>query len=920
MWDLGILAENGPRMTGNAWLLETKPDGTAVLLVNQLRVVELLPPEVMEQRMKARMAAMEKKMKAGQTPDAENPGELEPDEDDLETTAETRPGSWKEADLKADTASLIEFLNKSGKDNEYELKQSAAGFFLFAAHLNSRGQVAEANQIISLLFQKVGESRKVVASVMNQIAEVEYNKVCREFETTGDWPRYLSAMEGLLRLSSSWRNAPLVEKVAGMVRKQLEQKSAPALTGEGLTEDDTRIATLLGRPDAVVSLHNSVFSGMSWLTADPVPAGGQKQGEKTSGPLDLIQQRGARAVPLLVAMLNDGYLVRTKGGEREDFSAFEADDDLMSAEEQEQRMEQFPRPLSRGEIARRILEPLVSDRAQAGNPDNKLTVEELAQKSRAWYEKHKTPDRSGLRRQLLAEGSEEMLGYLMASQDPADRAAAESHLMNPDRLLENLSNVFRYAQQQGPTVKLFVRGYLAELNKLPSLVPKRNASQMSPESLKAQEEQIRSAIKVLGDLVSDKTTEQVLQELTSPEKKWNAQERRKTAAVLLTKLAQEEPDKALTLLLQACLKAKDGQLAGLLVQCAGSLRWVRANQRGASGAPRLPPPELKIGTHADLWKQVFALEPGASSDSDWGGTPLSFKDQVAAVIEGCYGDEDDGTEAEAARLLGVRIFEVIVQRAQSRLEGKTGADLPAYPNKMKVSKERAAQIGELLRSSAKEKQHEIAGNLSLDEIMALPDLIAGDPKLNEKLVPGSHLVEDVRVTAANEDLSRLCLSLKGKPLDRAALESLIAGCKKQAEQGSVVQVLIERRLPLAGLSLSLSSPQGQGGATGSRPAAGREAVLTATLQSEGPAGVSAYMQWPIKRAAPPQPGAAQAGPARSADDDLLTENKANSGEYFERQEQAFWKGLETLHEPARDVCQPYTLTLSVQGSGTTEVE
>ena len=914
----------GLKMTGNAWLLETKPDGTGVFLVNQVNVVELVPTEVMEQRMKARMEAA-KKLKPGQTSDA-NPGESETEENAAEPMGEARTADWKEADLKADVQSLIEYLNKADKVNKYELAQNATGFFLFAVQVHNRGQSAEANQIISLLFQRMGDSRKVLSAAMSQMADAEYQKVYQDFVKTGNWPQYLSAMESILsRFSTAWHSAPVVERVAGMVRKRVAQKAAPTLTGEGLTEEDAHIASLLGQPDTVVSPLHPVFGGLSWLISDPVSGGPQEQQQKKApGPLDLIQQRGIKAMPLLAAMLSDEYLIRTRGRTAESYRTFGADDDALSAEEAEQRLESFPRPVSRGEIARRILEPLVIGQDDEGGRRNRLTAEGLAQKSWAWYEQHKTADRAALRHQLLNEGRQEVLDYLLNSQDATDRTAAESYLMDPNKLLENLQFVGQYAQQQGPAARPFIQRYLAELKRQLAAMPKSDNSQTEVElPVQGRAEPVTDAIKVLEDLVSDKTLEQTLEELTGPEKKWNEEEMRKIVPVLFAKLEQEDPDKALTWLLQACLKTKDDQLAIFLVECAGSLRMAQAQRQRSAGTPPTPPRELKIETHADLWKQVLAQKRSAPSPGNLGEETLSFQVQVALAIESCHGNPNELWVGDAIKILGVRLAELIVQRAQARLAGKAAAELPAYPDETKVSKERAAQIGDLLRNSTTEKQHEIVNQLSLDEIVLLPDLVSADPKLNEKLVPGSHLIQNVRLAVKNDALARLCLPLKGKALDRKTLESLIAECRKQAEQGTNVVVLVERSLPLAGVNLSVMAGTSVGGPSGrsaGRRGAGGEASLMAVLQSRGSDPVQAHMHWPIKLATPPQSGAKQAEPAKPADDDLLPGSTRGAPEDEQGMEERFWESFHHLLEPTRSACEPYTCTLAVRGSNPTEEE
>ena len=571
-WGGSGLMDRGPKMTGNAWLLELKTNGTASVVMNQLTVTELMPAKAAEQPTKARLETLMANAKPGHAPYGPMLAGVEANVEALESLEELglpQTGNWKEADLQADLRSWLEYLPKVGGELDFQFKQKAVSLFLFAAHVHRRGHTAEANQIMALLFQKVGDSRKLLSAAMSRIANEQYQQVYAEFERTGDWAQYLSAMEGLLgRFGLAWRDAPLVERVAGMVRKQLDQKSAPGLSGAGWSEADLRIATLLAQSNTVIDPRHPVLNGLGWLAN----ADRRDPRQKPPGPLELIQQRGARVVPLLVALLQDEWLVRATSGARRQFSFLELEEEALSTEGVDNRLEDSARPWSRGQIARRILEPLVLERAEEFDQDGRPTPEELARKSRAWAARHTTDDRAELLRQLLAEGRQEPLHLLMDSPEPADRAAVESYLLQTNRLADNLTSVTLYAQQHGLAVKPFLRQYLAELKKLRSLLPKQELARADARYVKQREAQLRAEVEVLEDLASDQTAEQMLQAMTAPDAKWDRQQLERSGAALGAKLAQEDPDHALTLLLRSCLRSKDEALAEYLLECANQLR------------------------------------------------------------------------------------------------------------------------------------------------------------------------------------------------------------------------------------------------------------------------------------------------------------------------------------------------------------
>ena len=920
-WDANRMVNQSLKISGNAWLLEARTNGSAVVVVNETVVAEVMPRHVAESRLKARLEAVAAKVNPGQPLDAARLADLEGHEEAvaaMEERSRTLTGRWQEADLKGDIGHLLEYLQQPGGRRDYEFQQSAARWFLLAAHLHSRGQSAAANQLISLLFEKAGDSRKVIGAAMSQIADEQYRKVYAGFEQGGTWAEYLSGMEVLLgRFGAAWRNAPLVERVAGLVRRQLGQKSAPALPGAGWSEEDVRIATLLGQSNAVVSQQHRVFFGPGWLAS----LGPRPSQRRPLGPLELIRQRGGQVVPLLAALLQDEWLVRTRNGVSQRYSSPDLDGDTLTAEEVDVRLEDFAQPWSRGQIARRILEPLVLTRDTPSNRNSKPTVDELARKSRAWAAQHKTDTRSELLRQLLGEGRREALDLLMNSPEPLDRAAVELYLMRTNKLVESLPLVTEYARQQGATVKPFLRTYVAEVTRLQSLLSAWELAHPDAERDNQWEAQRQVELKTLEDLSSDQTAEQMLREMTSPATKSDHRQRERISMALDAKLAQEDPGDALTLLLQACLRSQDDALVEALLEVAGRLKPAPIGPASSAGAPPSKPREFKVEQHAELWRQVMAQQRTTRSERQYlGQDSISFRASVASLIDDFYGGPEAPHEMarlDVARTLGAKTYEVTVQRALARLTGKSDAQLPGYPDRTKVSQERLAQIGELLRQSTQENQHEIAGRLSLDERMALPDLVAADTKLNEKLVPGSHFIQTVEMSLTDESLTRLCLALKGKALDRKSFEALRAECNRLAEQGCSPLVLVQRRVPLAGVILQLRSRFDVRALIMSPPRlfegfpAGTRALLAASLFSEGPTTLHGYVAWAIKPAAAPTAGTKRPKLGRPAEDDLLPKNNSDMEDYVQRQEEEFWKSFERLFEPARNACQPYTCTLSI---------
>ncbi len=889
---------NEPKLAGNAWLLTIKPDGTAVMLLDQVRVIEVLPPALAEARMKARLEAMSRAA-AGNGATAES--------DAAEDVPDPVAGKWKEADLAADIHAVTEYLEKSDARSDYAVERSAGLLFLFAAQVHSRGQSAEANRMMALLFEKVGDSRTVLGAAINRIADAQYQEAYRAFATSGNWTQYLAAMEAqTARFGTVWRQAPVVARAMQAVRAQLASGTPPTLAGDGLTDDDRRIAGLLGRPDAVVSLRHPVFGGGTWVLQEPAasPTSG-----KPPGPLDLIQQRGTAAIPLLVALLADGRLVRTSGESSQSFPHFSSDDDPMDDEEIERTWANFPRPHSMGEVARRILAPLVLSEEEARGAVGAITPELLAQKSQVWYSQHKSDDRAALRRLFLASGRQEVIWRMIRSSEAADQEAMEAYLLAGKDLLERLSVAVEYVRFRGVAAKAFVGRYVAELNKLPAAGP---AASPGPMQRPSPAGKLAAVIKTLEELVSEETGEQQLQELLAVEQPWSEEKLQKVAPSLVTKLARQDPTAVRTALLQACLKTQDTILADFLVRCVGLDRMARLRARSQGGAAATQVEEPTLAAHADLWRQVMARPRSKATGSLFDSASLDFDVLVAYTIEELYGEvESANADPELAQILGDRLYPFMVQRAQARLAGKPAAELPGYPNKAGVGAERRAEITRLLQEATTENQHEVSGRLSLADLLVVPELVAADPKLNEKLVAGSHVIREVRLPEGNVDLARVCLSLKDKMLDRAAFEALVAECRRQEPLGIDISVILERRLPLAGLVLRVGAvavPQ-RLSAPADQVAAYPQAVLIAAVQAEGDEAVSGMAQWPLGAAPTPAPAPASA----ATDDDLLpTSGRSSPFGNHTRDDADFWESFRKLFVATRSPCTPYHCLLLVR--------
>jgi len=925
----------GPKLEGNAWLLEEKPGQSATVLVNELKPTEVLHPKVMERKQKELMEKMEKQARQAPARD---------DDDDFDEAMGFEfgemesAGEWKDADLAKDAKALIDWLAKAGEkganarglnDPQMFAMQFDGGvhFFFFAAHAYQKGLKAEANQIIDLVFKRIGDNRKVLASAMSELADVQYAAAYAKFSKAGDWKLYLTDMDTLLqRYPGVWRDRPIVEKVAASVRKQLARPEPPPVAGEGVTPEDQKLADALARDRKPLrNLQQFAYSGPLWLMPAQ-PMFGRPQTGTNAAPLERILQRKVQAIPLLIALLKDDYLLRVQAnpGGSHHFSSGD-DDEAMTAEEIDQRLEGYARPVSRGEIARTLLAGLVLTEEARYNRSVVPSVDEIARRSREWFEKHKAKSEQELLRFFLAEGKQNeqqmALNHLMRSKDEADLKEVERYLLTPEKLADRINHVVNYARTRGPKAKPLVTEFLAKARALPSLLPSHASNNRDARYRKRLEEQAQQQLKALEELASDKPADAVLKELLAADKSWNWEELNRSGEVLRTRLAAEGPEKALTLLLQGALDAKDDTLAGFLLQSAAQVPYMKLEQEAALVRGRPKPVKLPLEKYAELWKRLLAQDRKAASMQMYygfaGGSAPTHRQTVAMLLESLHGLNEESPammrRGMEMQTLGDLVYDLYVRRAEARLAGKPDAELPGFPDKGKVTDAREGELRQQLAALTPANQPKFVTGLALDEILVLPDLVKEDAKLNEKLAPAAHLIRAVKVGLTNDALTKLCESFKDKPLDKKTLEALVEQTKQLVKGGTAVVVSLTRSRPLAGVQLSvqpmppmMSAQYGRYGFGDDDSAPARPGMVNAQVYAMQ-AGVQGNAQWTVEMPKP-EPVAGKQG-----DDDLLKSavgGRFGNEDYMKQQEEKFWEAFGKLLEPALNVCDAYFCSLT----------
>lgn len=844
-------------LEGNAWLLEEAED-SGRFVVNPCRVCEVHDFQKTSRR--------QAKDDGGRS----DPRSL------LMGEGNQFMGQWTKADLEKDVAKTVQFLEEkieNRQQHDWTFRQNGYGtFLLIAIHYHARGYAREANRIADLLFEHSGDYRKVLVEALSVLASAQYDEACDRFAASGDWAAYQKDVNDLLaRFPAGWDYGRAVKRVGEAVQKRLEQPTPPPLAGEGLTDEDRKLADELAEAGPFVDL-DATSSGYRDFFVFPLPGS-----DRADHPLARLRARGVAAVPLLLAMLKDDYLLRIDTRRLNPGSMHYSIDSRSSAglsdEEVARQYATMRRPAARSDLAARWLQPLPITGARRRHGADELDKEELYEEVRAWYAAHKDKSPAELARLYLAEGGDDQksaaMQYLVEQGTESDFQAVEKHLLelaDAENVMMGMSLVSQYAGKRGAAAKPFVEQYEAR-------VRARGKEEGGMVILDERaDEQMDRFLKNLRQMVSAEPLDEILEKVAGGDT--NAPE----TSLLWHRLAQEKPADALGALLRAAPKAKDGEIAAellgmtMMMSRPAFFRQMSGRSEDADEEVR-----FKVADHADLWRAVLA--DARPAEEGVGGAGGTVGDTAAYAIEILYGE--GMPEGGSARELGPRAGEIMRKRAEARLEGKS--ELPGLPSADHVSAERKNELGAIFSMGAPGDVPRKLKGLTLNELLALADLAEEDDALNDRLRPASLLVRDVRATGLDEEAAKAWKASIGKPfgieLARRALEETRASVEAGVPQS--VQFVQE---PLLG-GVVIVIRRGEPDRMRRMIPGGSESSVAALFQLSREYGHAA---WPAKSTEESPDGESE---DEEYDEDRMAKTQAD-----------FWEQLEGALREGADVC------------------
>lgn len=795
------------RLAGNAWMLEETPKVKGRFIMAGLSIIEVYDNEAL---MKEQRKKWEDAQKTNTSARALN---ILNEQDDRLS------GQWKKVDLKKDVEKTVTFLSKEDKSgNRHDRLSYGDGYgtlFLNAFHYHSRGFTNEANLIVSKLFERAGDPKKVIGQAMEKIAGNRYNEILKAFKADGNWASFGTSLDAVTaQFAANWKQAPAVRKLSELVKQRVTQQQAPPLAGEGLTDQDKALAAELATAAPVKRSRYYGYDGGLWiLPAPPRPGMPARTGEKDI--IAGIKQKGMQAVPMLIALLKDEYLTRLDLTDISNTHTSYSFDSREAGEEMIEKMfKAMKRPARRCDIASELLKQLLLKKDDSRGNSSDAEGDDLIEEIKAWYAacKNKTPVELACTYLEGGDNNQQRVAiqYLMKAGKDADMDKIEKHFLSGKGSRTDTYIVREYVQERGEKARAFLEKYEA-------FIKNRQSAPDDNEMFKndAARKQMEAELTALKELVTVGSLKVILEQVVTGVKTMQEVE-----ASLYRKLASEKPADAVTVLLDSALKVKDADVsAGLLSMapyaqrtaggrffCAeiGDTDEIEPDEQHAGPAKKDKPAKLVITQHAAQWKQLLADK--RKIDDFFPGQELTVADAAATTINSMYGAPEgprNPYERSVTPSLGRRSLAIALAKAEGLLAGKPESELPKAPVLADLTPEKRRLVVAKIMQAADASIAQTVAGLSNEEHLALLLEARKDQKLNAKLASFANTVRDIEADTALAPAVKELEAAKDKVLNREVVDKVLKACTRFTGEGKIITCMITRRICLDGVIIKI---------------------------------------------------------------------------------------------------------------------
>lgn len=897
MHDVGMMSYE-IQLAGNAWLVSENKEARSVLISAVGRTLELLD---------------EKTYRKSQTNRAAN------------VSAET--GNWAPADLSRDLAKATAFVDKKikakaagNREARYDSFLRSDGpygtLFLLAAFAWQNGRIQEANALAGALFTLVGDHRKVIVGALNILADDQLDATADSFRKTRDWSAYHAKVVGLLqKYPAGWRQAGAAKMLADRLQTRAAMKEPPAIQGEGLGEEDQKLAKSLAMEASQTGMYgwSSELWILSWSKKMRV--------NKDDSVISRIKARGVSAIPLLIAMVPDETLCPLRRSEmmgQSMYTSYSSDDARKSEAERAQRLfNRMDRPLTRGEIARALLAPLCRREANERHDEAEIDPEEAIQAAKQAYAVLKTLAPTALATHFLKNGdpNQQMVAvqYMLQNDLETHAPAIEAYLLAPpseesnDMRMGGHGNGLaqQYVQQRGEQAAEFVEKYVARLKKIE--LPTGMAD--DAEYKKMMEKQTEREIKTLRAMVKK-------QDLAEAIAEWTKSGKEQESSVVYAALERHPAAKSLPLLLAAAIQTTNVAARVRILEMMPMLRYagmrneqLEEDEEDTETAmiKSSEKSKLSLGTNAPAWRILLADTRAMPSGSihGRGAEEWTVADMAASGIESLYGASSRGQYGNWGGAENLRpdvVLKIKRARAAARLEGKPEDQLPKMPSADDVSAERRQAIEADVLKATPAALPALLEKLTDAERLYLIEAADDNEAIMKALDPLSRRIASVKTVPALQaaDAARL-QKLVGTMVATNAIAAMREICTRHLTNGVALAITLSPGGLGQGLSIHVA-PVGDmqrvyGSGYMSMLGGIRRGLVMGTVMGPGPHGRnSSHSMWLVDLPALAAP-TGKVVVALADIDDNAEERLAGLEREFENQQEEFETAVEAFCKP-----------------------
>jgi hypothetical protein len=711
-------------LNSGAWLLKESPDGKAEFSVfGEISAGEFFDAVKMEKILREKTLAAAKD--GGGDPAAfEEIGRLG------EMTVK-----WEDSDLKKDIERLTGvFQAELDKDDDGGRPAGChSRLFILCAQLNGCGMEKEAETILGKLIGSGDDTDSLLLSALLTSAKAEAKKASGEFSRTKDMKKFAAAVKGIAAKYKDSCDVSKLEELSGGLDKQLAAGAPPPVSFDGAAAEDKKLADDLARASG--NSYSLAGCGL-WLLPQPrrdeAPA-------KSGDVIRAVTDRKLKALPLLAAMADDNWRTNMAGGPSMEWGRGEDSVDISA-------------PVTRGQIARKLLEPVLLGQGDDAQPMEKAAAEDIKQAAQETVKKleGKTDEQAAMI--YLAEGSR------------AQKSLAAGTLagMAKDHNIPEFETFCLECGDSDWSTLNFAVEYIKNRKSAAAEFGKKIVERIQGGKIpKKQKDTMTETVKTLisGEKYSD-----FIAAVASGKTKADFN-------TLLTKTSAEAPEEAVSAILDGLKAAKSSAAKDSLINLLARTVFPVSGQFMPMRRSGKAVPFDKI-MKLPAWKDVFA-------DKDlYGVLPLlTYGDFAAALYEKMEGGKirPDGN-FELNDDFSLVCYDFYKARAIAKIDGKNPDDAVKTPVPAdQAPKEKVDGIIKSIESCGDASALKEAGSkVSFEFYNAVAEAVGKNPGLSKKIAPLVSKINGVRCFSSGEPLEPAFKEFDGQEIS-AELVQKIAG-------------------------------------------------------------------------------------------------------------------------------------------------